>query len=241
MLLSEIWAECGRLLNDPTNQRWTTDVLTKRANMAQDEIQGLTNAKKSQEVLTYSIGVETVDVAATTLNILRVLITRENGDIEPLFGLSLYELDFLYPGWRQEDDGPPKYWWFDQSNQRLHLVPNPDITVADGLTVWEINRSTEMSVGSDVPFNGNLLAYHMSIVHWVVAQCWMDDATPESMAKARFHKSGVIERPGEFEKQIIRIRKEFDAPDGVPARILWMPQGGRVAGSRSSKSNPLGI
>jgi len=68
----------------------------------------------------------------------------------------------------------------------------------------------------------------------------MDDGTPEALAKARFHKSGSMLHPGEYEKQLGRIMAEFDSPDIIQSQVLWKPEGGRAGGwGFPSKSNPL--
>lgn len=244
MNLSDLQAEIGRLLNDPSNQRWTTDVLTTRINQAQTIVQGYTNAVKTLETLTPVVDTATVSVNSGTLDIVRVRITRSNGDKEKLEGITVEELDFRYPNWENLGSGKPENYWFDATNAQINLVPKPDSTnaITNGLSVWEVRKPADLSSSTDIPFDSNspMVPYHLSIVHWVVAQCWMDDATPEALGKSKFHKSGILERPGEFEKQIMRIREDFDMPVDIPARVLWKPQGGRVGSwSTPSKSYPF--
>lgn len=244
MILSEIWAEAGRLLSDPSNQRWTTDILTVRANLAQIEIQGYTNAVKTQEILTPIAGQSYLSLNANTMDIIRATKTRSTAEIIPFVGMTREELDFQYPNWPQWLSGEPLYWFYDATLQRMNLVPTPDNAnaIANGITVWESRKPAPLVLSTDTPFDGNnqMIPYHMAIVHWTVAQCWMDDATPESLSKARFHKSGSMLSPGEYEKQIGRILAEFDITEAVPERILWRPEGGRTGSWWTpSKSNPL--
>lgn len=246
MLLSELQAEIGRLLNDPNNTRWTTDVLTKRINEAQTIVQGYTNAVKTLETLTPTANTAAVSLNAKTMDIYRVDIQRTNGDIFQLDGISRETLDFDYPNWMNLDPGEPKAWWYDATNQQLNLVPAPNSAnaISNGLRVWEIRKPADLSNASDIPFDSNnqMVPYNMSIVHWVVAQCWMDDGTPEALAKARFHKSGVMtdNGAGQFEQQIMRILSRFDRPESVPETIKWQPTGGRVGATNyPTKGNPF--
>lgn len=244
MDLGEIFQECGRLLNDPNNDRWNQTILTFRANQAQTIVQGYTKAVKSKEVLTATAGLATVNLDTDTMDVFRVSITRADGNKEKLEGIRREELDFRYPNWENLSNGRPEVYWFDGTNGQINLVPKPDAgnAVTNGIQVWEVLKPADMIASADLPFDGStpMIPYHLSIIHWVVAQCWLDDGTPEALAKSQFHRSGNMERPGEFEKQIIRIVGEFDAPSDIPARILWKPQGGRLGrAGQPSKSYPF--
>jgi hypothetical protein len=244
MNLAGLQSEIGRLLNDPANQRWGADILTTRINLAQTEVMGYTDALKTDESLTPTANVSAVILNANTLDIWEVVITRTNGDQFPLEGMDIFDLDFTYPDWRNWDPGEPKTWYYKGSDQTLNLVPAPDSNAAfaSALTVTEIRKPADISVPADIPFDSNnqLVPYHMAIVHWVVAQCWLDDGTPEALAKSQFHRSGMISKPGEYEKQIMRINSQFDSPY-VPRNIKYQKQGGRLGGVYVySKSNPLG-
>jgi hypothetical protein len=246
MDLSGIWVEAGRLLNDPNNDRWTQAVLTTRANEAQTIVQALTKAVKIKESLTPTADTQEVTINTSTIDILRVVLTLPNGDKKIIEGIPREELDYRMPGWENLDSGEPDMYFFDASNAQINLVRKPSSTyaIASSLEVWEARKPADMDDSADIPFDSNvpMTPYHLSVVHWVVAQCWMDDGTPESLAKAKFHKSGILERPGEFEKQIILIRADFDNPTDIPANILWRPQGGRLGRTnRLSKTNPLGF
>lgn len=245
MNLSELQAECGRLLNDPGHSRWSTDILTARLNYSMTVVNGYTGAVKNSQTLTPTANTSVVPLTdSDVLDILRVYITRSNGDIERLEGISEEELDFLSPGWQNLDPGTPRNYFYRMRGQNIYLVPAPDSSnaVTNGLTVWFAEKPDDMSASSDTPFNAGQMERHgMSFVHWTVAQCWMDDGTPEALSKAKFHRSGMFERPGEFEKEIMRIREDFDNPTDVPSNIMWKPQGSRLnSRSRISKSAPLG-
>jgi hypothetical protein len=241
MNLSEIWAESGRLLNDPTNTRWTTDVLTIRANMAQTEIQGLTSAVKTTENLTTAA---TISLNSSTMNVLRAFITWADSSVHPIDQMTIEELMFRYPNYLQWSASTPRLYVYDATAQTVSLYPSPssDLLISNGFSVVEIRKPSDLSASTDIPFESNnqMVPYHMAIVHWVVAQCWMDDGTPEALAKARFHKSGNMLHPGEYEKQIGRIISEFDATEDIQQQVLWKPEGGRAGGwGFPSKSNPL--
>lgn len=244
MDLQGIWEECGRLLNDPLNQRWSQTVLTTRANEAQTIVQGYTKALKTDETLTPTANTQAVTLDADTLDILRVVITRTNGDQFPLEGSTVDELDFNYGDWRNWDPGEPKTWFYDASNQTINLVPKPDSNnaITNGLVVTEIREPVAMSNASDVPFDSNnqLVPYHYAIISYVVSRCWNDDGTPEALSKSKFFRSGSMARPGEFENEIMRINSQFDNP-AVPTNIKYQLQGGRLGSGFPTKSNPLGF
>jgi hypothetical protein len=244
MNLSELQAEIGRQLNDPSNQRWAADVLTIRINLAQTIVQGYTNAVKTRESLTPVASTEEVQLDTDTMDIIRVDIMNSSGEWKKLNGILRDQLDFEDPNWQQRDDGEPLTYWWDGTSQIIHLVPAPtsDWAQTNGLRVWEVQKPADLASASDIPFGSNsaMIPYHLAVVHWVVAQCFLDDATPESIAKARAHRSGLLERPGEFETQIKRITSKFDAPEDIPAKILWKPTGGRAnLQAFRSKVNPF--
>lgn len=248
MNVLEAKQEIGRLLNDPNNERWNSDVLIARINLAQKEIVGLTNCIKTQSTTyTPTANQETVEIT-TFLDILDVTIQRSNGDVVPLIGISRQELDYRYPNWRQWDPGEPQYWWYAEfqgstNTQEMHLVPKPDANnaITDGLGISGVIAPRDVDEDSDSMFNGIsvLDPYKMSIVHWVVAQCFLDDATPEAIAKSKVHRTGDMLRPGLYESQIARILQEFDRPSGKNSRILWKKEGGRIGSFGPSKAYPL--
>lgn len=246
MDLAAIEAECGRLLNDPNNQRWSPAVITTRANEAQTIINGYSNAVKTKETLTPVAGTATVSLNSNTMDITRVVVTKQNGDKWPLDGMTRIDLDFSYPNWQQWMNGEPKVFWYDATNNQINLVPAPDATnaITNGLEVWEVRKPTNLAASTDIPFDSTttMIPYHLAIVHWVVAQCWMDDGTPEALAKSRFHKSGVLSAngAGEFEKHLMRLIARFDTPEIIPTSIKYRPQGGRVGSDNPTKEFPLG-
>lgn len=234
MNLSQLQAECGRLLNDPLNTRWSTDVLTTRINFAQTEIEGFTQAIKTTVAFTLTAGNSDLSVGSV-MSIYRVLHTRSDGSIVPLLGITTEELDFRDPNWRQYNPGEPRYWILNEGSLTITLVPAPDANnvVTNGLKIAKIIKPADLVNPTDSPFDdptgtGPMLPYHISIVHWVVAQCWMDDGTPESLAKAKFHRSGDMLKPGQYELQLARITSEFDVPDLTTSHVLFQPQGGRI-------------
>lgn len=238
-------AEIGRLLNDVSHDTWSTDVLHTREDLAQTEINGFTNAVKTKETLTPTASTAEVTVSALTIDITRVRLLLPNGDYKPLEGITRDELDYNYPNWENFSEGEPARWMFDASNRNIILVPKPDAAhaITSGLDVWEVRQPASLSSSSSVPFDNTslMVPYHMAIVHWVCAQCKMDRDDQESLTKAKFHKSGLLDRPGEYEKYILQIIGQFDKPEDIPIRIQYRPQGGRVGGlSTRSKSSPLG-
>lgn len=244
MDVSAIYQECGRLLADPSNDRWSQSTLLTRINMAQTKVLAYTNAVKTKETLTPTATNPEVQLDTDVIDIIRVDIVRSDGDVFKLRGYLREQLDFDFPNWQQLDDGEPLAYWWDGTNQKINLVPAPDSAnaITNGLRVWEVQNPTALTSSSDVPFGSNaaMIPYHMAIVHWVVAQCWMDDATPESLAKSKFHRSGLMDRPGQFELEIMRINAKFDTPEDIPARILWRPTGGRLSmGWGDRKANPI--
>jgi hypothetical protein len=243
--VSEFYSEIGRKLGDPSNTRWTTDVLLARMNRSATKILVYTNAVKTLETLTPTAGNEEVQLDTDVIDIIRVYILRTSGKWEKLGGYLRDQLDFEDPNWQNRDDGEPVAYTWDGTNQKIILVPAPnaDNAIASGLRVYEVQKPADMVLTTDVPFSSNaaMIPYHMAIVHDVVADCFQDDATPEALQKAKFHRSGLMDRPGEFEIEIKKINSKFDTPEDIPVRLLWRPQGGRASKAGiSSKSNPLG-
>lgn len=244
MLVSALYTEIGQLLSDPLNNRWLPTTLLPRINLAQTKILSLTNAIKTKESLTPVAGTATVSLDTDTMDIVRVHIKNTSGEWKKLHGILRDQLDFENPGWRQLTAGEPMAYTWDGSTLVMTLVPAPSSTwaVSNGLEVWEVQKPTDLTLTSETPFatNNAMIPYHMAIAHWVVAQCWMDDATPEALGKSKFHRSDDFSRPGKFEMEIKSIREKFDAPEDIPARILWSPEGGRASKSGfRSKSNPF--
>lgn len=245
MNLTELQDESSRLLGDPNHDRWSTTTLTTRINLAQIEIQGYTNAVVAGQNPTVTEDDSTLALNANTMNILRVYKTLTDNIRRPLNLVSLIQLDFYYPDWRTWDNGEPIFCYYDATNQNLVVAPAPDATfagISNPITVFYSAKPADLAASTDVPFDSNnqMIPYHMAIVHWVVAHCFMDDGTPEALAKAKFHRSGNMQNPGEYEKELGRIMAEFDVPDSVPNRILWKPQGGRLGYVYfPQKSNPF--
>lgn len=245
MNLTELQDEIGRLIGDPNHDRWTRDVLTSRINIIQTNILGYTNAVKVPEELTPVAGTSEVAVDSNTMDIIRVYIQRTNGSWFKLRGFLRDQLDYENPNWQQLEDGEPTAYFWDGTNQEINLVPAPDAAnaITNGLKVWEVRKPADLASSTDIPFDSNnaMIPYHMAIAFGVASLCIMDDNTPEAMQKSRFHRSGLMDRPGNFERELKRINARFDSPEDIPARILWMPQGGRLSrGFTRSKSYPLG-
>lgn len=243
MNLSEIQAESARLLNDPNFQRWPAATLTVRANIAQTKIQGATDAVKTSETLTPVVSTRTITLDADTMNLVRASKTKFNGAIVPFNGISREELDFRYPDWQQWQDGEPLFWYYDATNQQINLIPKPDATnaITNGITVWESRVPAPLVNSTDIPFESNnqMIPYHIAICYWIVAQCWLDDGTPEALGKSKYFMSGNMLNPGLYEKEVGRILSEFDVPEIVPDQILWQPEGARTGLNFPSKSYPL--
>lgn len=245
MNLLQIEDEIGRLLGDPTHDRWPVATLLLRINQAQTEIQSYTNAVKKAVTYNAVASQNYISLTSTILTILSATKTSTDGSTRPLPLITIQELDYLYPDFRQWTSGEPLYAYFDGTYQKLYLVPSPDTTFASttgAIGTHESQIPADLVNDTDIPFDSftPMVPYHMSIVHWVVALCFQDDATPEALAKSRFHKSGMILQPGEYEKELGRILAEFDIAEQVPARILFKPAGGRVGSWWiPSKSTPL--
>jgi hypothetical protein len=245
MDLSDLYSEIGRKLNDPSNDRWSQAVLLDRINRSQTKVLALTNAVKTKETLTPVAGTAEVSLDTDVIDVIRVHIKNSSGDWKKLRGVLRDQMDFEDPNWRNRDDDEPQAYTWDGTNQQLILVPPPtsEWAQSNGLEVWEIQKPADLSATTDVPFGSNnaMIPYHMAVVYDVVAECKLDEQTPEAAAMAKRFRSGDFSRPGEFENEIKLIRQKFDAPEDIPARILWRPQGGRASSKGLvSKINPLG-
>lgn len=246
MNLSGLQTEISRLLGDPSNDRWPLTLINTRINEAQTIINGYVGAVKTKETLTPTASTRTVTLDSETMDISRVCITRTDGSIYELDGYTVEGLDYDYPNWQNIADGAPSLWYYDATNQQLGLVPKPDSSnaIASGLFVWEIRKPADVTNASDIPFDSNnqVVPYHMAVVYWVVAQCWMDDGTPEALAKSRFFKTGVMTQNGggQYEHEVMRMMAKFDRPESIPENIRWRPTGGRQGASNvPSKQNPF--
>lgn len=232
MILSAIWAECGRLLNDPSNVRWTTDVLTSRINSAQAEILSHSNSPKSSAFLTPISGQQFIALSSVPMQIIRITKTKTDGTIVPFPPITRQELDFRFPDWQNWSRGEPLYWFYDESLTAIYLAPTPDAdnAITNGLKMTSLNVPSNVVSATDVPFDSStgMIPFHMAIVHWVASYCWMDNADPESLAKSKFHRSGDIAHPGQYELQIKRIISKFDSVEAYDIRIMTKKQGGRV-------------
>lgn len=245
MDVSDLYAEIGRLLNDPNNDRWSQAILLDRINLAQTAVLAYSNSVKTKETLTPVAGTPDISLDSDVMDIIRVHIMNSSGEWKKLDGILRDQLDFQDPNWRNRDNDEPVAYTWDGTNQVLTLVPAPSSEWAqtNGLQVWEIQKPADLTSPNDVPFASNnaMIPYHMAIVYWVVAQCWMDDSTPEALTKSKFHRSDDFSRPGKFENEIKKIWSKFDTPKDIPLNILYRPEGGRSATVTRSKSNPLGI
>jgi len=173
-----------------------------------------------------------VTILANTYDITRVTIENSDGDIRPLTGKTRADWDFHAPNWENESSGEPKEYAWDPSNSELLLRPKPDSSyvVTNGLKVWEVHPPTGFTSDSTFSFNDNsiLQTLDMCLAHGVTALCWMDDGTPEALAKARFHRSNDSRNPGEYEKYLKMIASRMGTPSGVATQIKWYPQGARM-------------
>jgi hypothetical protein len=204
----------------------------------------MTGAAKTVETLTPMAETSEVDIDDNVMDITRATLTDADGDVHVLESKSRSDLDFYYPNWENQESGLPTHIFYDPTNNQVILFPKPSAAYAltDSLKLWEVQMPDALTSDSSEPFDANkaMQAYAYSLVHWIVAQCFMDDGTQEALMKSKFHKSGSLESPGEFEKYIRMINAKVNAPSITPARIKWYPSGGRVGGRRPSKSYPWG-
>lgn len=246
MQRSEILAEIRRLLGDTNSSsyRWSDDEINTRMEFAQQDVITQTGCVKTTESLTPTADTNEVSLDSGVLDITGATWTDTDGSEFPLTFKSQEDLDFYRPNWRNETGSRPDVISYDPSNNQAILVPAPtSADISSGcLKVIEVQSPTPLTSDSSVPFDSNarMGPFSLSIVHWVVAQCFMDDGTPEALAKARFHKTNDMDKPGEYEKVINKINSRFKAVSAIPERIKWRPQGGLRGGSRwPNHANPF--
>ena len=252
MQRSDLEAEISRLLGDPAATRWTTSVIDTRLDAAEVDVLKWTNALKQSNSYTPTANSSYVTVNTKLLDILDAIYTQPDGTIKGskrrFDPISLWDLNFNRPNWRNETPSEPVLWSFDASNDRIILVPPPDSSnVSDSnLTLLEVaTPTTPLSQGSStsIPFDSNslMVPYHRALAYWVVSECLKDNNDSDSLQKARYFRSNDLQRPGEYEKEIKQILMKFDVPEAVPAGVKFQPQGGRISGyGLNQKQNPLG-
>jgi hypothetical protein len=252
MQRSDLEAEISRLLGDPNNSRWTVAVIDTRLDAAEVDVLKWTNATKKATSYTPVAGSNYVTVGTRILDILDATFLQPDGTIKGAKNrfdpISVWDLNFNRPNWRNESPGEPILWAFDATNNRVILVPAPDATnaIASALTLLEVDTpTTPLSQGtaSSVPFDSNslMVPYGRALVYWVVSECLKDNNDSDSLQKARYFRSNDMQRPGEYEKEVKQILMKFDVPEAVPASVKFQPTGGRISGNgMNQKSNPLG-
>lgn len=252
MQRSDIEAEIARLLGDPSNTRWTTAVIDTRLDAAEVDVLKWTNAIKTARTYTPTANSNYVTVGTTILDILDATYTQPDGTVKGskrrFDPISVWDLNFNRPNWRNEQPGEPVLWSFDASNDRIILVPAPDASniSTTNLSLLEVDTpTTPLSQGTatSIPFDSNALMvpYHRALINWVVSECLKDNNDSDSLQKARYFRSNDVTRPGEYETQIKQILMKFDVPEAIPAGVKFQPQGGRISGyGLNQKQNPLG-
>lgn len=245
MNLQDLWRNCGALLNDRNNERWSQETLTERLNLAQTEVATATKVLEEKSNLTFIANQARYSVDTNDINIVRVVVERLNGGLVTLQGTTREELDFDNPGWQNWGAGDPRTWYYEDASQEIVFVPAPDANAASVVNPVElttIQKIADMTVAADIPFAGLafMIPFHMALVHWAVAYCWMDDATPEALAKSKFHKSDDKDKPGQYDIELARVMGVVGAPIGSNVRIMWKPQGNRYSRyPRISKAYPF--
>lgn len=247
---TEIVSEVQRLLNDAGASRWTETTIIPRVNAAQIEVQKYAKAQKTTQTYTPTASNPNVAINANVIDIVRATYTLSDGTIKTektgFKPTSRQLLDFNRPRWQNEDPGEPTEWFLDASNQNIVLVPAPDSAsiIADCVTLIEVRQPTALTVGgSAVPFDSSnlMVPFHRALIYWAVAECLLDDKTPDALKMSIFYRSNDRQRPGQFEKEIKMILGLFDVPEVMPAQIQFQPQGGRISGytTLNQKANPL--
>lgn len=245
MNFGQIKSEVGRLLNDPNNTRWSSQVILDRANEAQNEICVLTKAHRNRRNYTATANQAYIDIGnLDIIDITNASLTDSSGNIYPLEGITREELQYRYPDYQNWDAGAPRFYLFESLANRLFLFPTPDAdhAVDSGTSLWTVIRPSDMDDDEDVPFDDDpgLYSFHMAIVHYVVSYCWMDEGTPEAITKSIFHRSGIEDRPGQYEKYLKMIKSLYDSVSDTRQRIQTKPQGGRLGRwLRPSKAYPF--
>ncbi len=247
---SDLEEEIGKLLGDKDHTRWSTTTIDTRLDAAELDVQKWTNAVKTATSYTPVASTAEVTVSANIIDILRATYTLSDGTVKGekngFKPISRWELDFSRPNWQNEVAGEPECWTFDASTRQVILIPKPDTSVSNALTLLEVRQpTTPLSQGtsSSQPFDSNALMvpFHRALAYWVVSECLKDNQDSESLQKSRYFRSNDLQRPGEYEKEIKQILMKFDVPEAIPARVLYQPQGGRISGTGlARKENPLG-
>lgn len=252
MQRADLEAEISRLLGDPSNQRWTTAIIDTRLDAAEVDVIKWTNALKTGQTYTPTANSPYVTVSSRLVDILAATYTMPDGTVKSAKNrfdpISLWDLDFNRPNWRNESADEPVLWTFDATNARIILVPKPSAANISSLnlSLLEVDTpSTPISQGTStsIPFDSNslMVPYHRALINWVVSECMKDNSDSDSLSKARYFRSNEMLKPGEYEKEVKQILMKFDVPEAIPAGVKFQPTGGRISGNgMNQKSNPLG-
>jgi hypothetical protein len=124
VIQSELWAEEGRLLNDPNNERWTTSGAASAQQPGANRRSGLHQRRQDNRNPDPDRRGPRSDGRLGHLGHHARSDHVAVGQKKIIEGINREELDYRYPNWENWTSGEPSLYWFDGSNAKINLVAN---------------------------------------------------------------------------------------------------------------------
>ncbi len=175
LTLSDIQTEIRRNIRDTATdsslQKYTDAVLLNLINEAQREVINITWAIHNSTSLTLSASTTFYDLPTDLIAPIRVIFTR-NGRTYELDETTIKVLDDDNANWQNSSKGQPIEYYIRLSTQaadplEIAYIPIPPNTSTGTIFMDYFMQSTDLSAGTDVPFEGfrHLYPYHFTLVY----------------------------------------------------------------------------
>jgi len=172
MLRSTIRDLIRKRLGETTAAFWTDAELNNWINMACQDLAFRVKCLKDKDYISsiestadYSIsGLDT-----SFLSPYRVYFNQDGTDWERIQPITIEELDDLYPGWKEVEDGIPTHYYWDLDLDTFSIYPTPNALNegADYIEIYYYKKHTDLTLDSQSPTIPDPL--QLSIVDWVCA------------------------------------------------------------------------
>ena len=218
MNLGQLESRIGQKLGDPNNVEFTTTIIDKAVNDAQERIVLETKCLTDTQSISIVAGTREYDLPTNYLITEGVKI-----DDTPLDPTTKKDLDF-YAGssWNDLEGFPTQYYIDNEDPDTLKLGfdTKPQTAGTDNCKHLFIVNPTDLALSASIPFDSNTLLYpyHKILVHEVVQDLLQGkQLTSDIQAKIAFHQK-------EVDKLIYKIKSVFKNASNSKLRM----KGGRV-------------